>query len=76
VVTNLLKERCACIFRVEGVGGKCSQMFVTTYEIMWPNHGIINLNVIKNFMKFDIQNLLVEFRQYVSYSQQKVTGDE
>jgi len=56
VVTNVLKECCACILRVEDVGGKFSQMFVNTYEIMWPYYGIINLNVIKKFMKFKIHN--------------------
>lgn len=44
------------IFRVEDGGGKFCQMFVTTYEIRWPNHGIINVNVIKKFIKFDIHN--------------------
>jgi len=56
VVTNVLKEHCACTFRVEDGSRKFSQMFVTTYEIMWLNHGTVNLNVRKKFIMFDICN--------------------
>ena len=59
MVTDVLKELCARIFRVEDGGGKFCQMFVTTCENRWPNHGNINVNVIKKFIKFDIHNAII-----------------